>query len=53
MLNFFFILGRLRFHYDNDNEYEKDNEISLAFSSGFCTKEMNNSSLPFRCLLQR
>ena len=24
------IIGRLRFHYDN-NDYEKDNEISLSF----------------------
>ena len=36
------IIGRLRFHYDNENEYENDNEIS-----------MNDSSLPFRRLLQR
>ena len=25
------ILGRLWFHYDNNNEYENDNEISLSF----------------------
>ena len=30
------ILGRLRFHYDNDNEYENDNEIALSFSLRFC-----------------
>ena len=28
------ILGRLRFHYDN--EYENDNQISLSFSLHFC-----------------
>ena len=31
------IVGRLRFHYDN--EYENDIEISLSFSSRFCTQK--------------
>ena len=30
-------LGGLRFHSDNDNEYENDNEISLSFPLRFCT----------------
>ena len=30
------VLGRLRFH--DDNEYENDNEISLSFSLRFCTQ---------------
>ena len=45
------IIGRLRFHYDNDNEYENDNEISLSFALRFVHKEMNDSSFPFRRLL--
>ena len=32
------ILGRLRFHSDNDKGYENDNEISLSFSLRFCTQ---------------
>ena len=31
-------LGRLRFHYDNDNQYENNNEISISFSLRFCTQ---------------
>ena len=33
------LIGRLIFHYDNDNDYENDNEISLSFSVRFCTFE--------------
>ena len=30
------LIGRLRYHYDN--EYENDNEISLSFSLRICTQ---------------
>ena len=47
----FYTIGRLIFHYDI--EYENDNEISLSFSLRFCSQRNNDSSLPFRRLLQR
>ena len=28
----------VKIHYDNDNEYENNNEISLSFSLRFCTE---------------
>ena len=31
-------IGRLRYHYDNDNVYGNDNETSLLFSLRFCTQ---------------
>ena len=45
------IIGRLRFHDDNENE--NDNEISPSFLLRFVHKEMNDSPLAFRRLLQR
>ena len=32
------LLGRLKFHDDNENEKENDNETLLSFSLRFCTK---------------
>ena len=34
------LLGRLRFHYDNEYENENENEISLPFSLRFCTQRV-------------